>query len=65
VKDKVMKFSIMIYLSIGVANRGVEHFGHLFWSSPEVKKEIKIFKDIPSNQNLYHILGLFPSVQNN
>ena len=35
----------------------VEHVGRHFRSSPEVKKEIEIFKDNLSNQNLYHIIS--------
>jgi hypothetical protein len=35
---------------------GVEHFGLHFRSSLEVKKEIEIFKDNLSNQNIYHIV---------
>ena len=34
---------------------GIEHVGRHFRSSQEVKKEIEIFKDNLSNQNLYHI----------
>jgi hypothetical protein len=36
----------------------VDHVGHHFQSSPEVKKEIEMFKDNFSNQNLYHIFKL-------
>jgi hypothetical protein len=35
---------------------GVEQVGCHFWSSPEVKKEIEIFKDYLSNQIPYHII---------
>jgi hypothetical protein len=34
----------------------VVHVGGQFWSSPEVKKEIEIFKVNLSNQNLHHII---------
>jgi hypothetical protein len=39
-----MKFSWMVDLSIEV-QLWVEHNGRHFWSSPDVKKEIEIFKD--------------------
>jgi hypothetical protein len=37
-------------------NLGVEQVGRNFQSSQGVKKDIKIFKDNLSNQNLYHII---------
>jgi hypothetical protein len=45
----------MKYLNWAV-RLGVEQVGSHFWSSPEGKKEIEIFKDHLSNQNLYHII---------
>jgi hypothetical protein len=55
VKDRVMKVSGMIDLSIGVADRGLSILA--VTSDPDRKwKKIEIFKVNLSNQNLYHII---------
>jgi hypothetical protein len=56
-KDRVMKFSVMIDLSIRVADRGLSILAitsgrHWKWK----KKEIEIFWVNLSIQNLYHII---------
>ena len=53
---RVMKFSGMLNLSIAIYRLQLKHVGCHFRLSPEVKKEIEIFKDNLSNQTVYHII---------
>jgi hypothetical protein len=56
VKDRVMKFSGMIDLSIGVCNWGINMSAVTSGRHRKWKKKPKFFKDNLSNQNLYHII---------